>query len=336
MSNFQFGSRKRTRNKVTCNVTKADISKKKPRQRYLSGSSIQSIPGSVELDGLYCRNISPVQEEFTHKVAGENVPFISEDAHIKVTNWKNSNETPKISSRNKRKRDEFVDDIIELSSPTKRKSKIDIFEIDSDSSIDQSSFVVKVSKQVKSTKCKGALKSPNTIDRFMKNITSFKNKSHSCAKLTTKKSSPASKSLTFNSSNLQFVMDDSDDSVVGANDIDGSMVTNLSYNFNNTSLSTPISQVIERCKTSDKRTQNKARNRTLWPLDYTQGHKTSVTPSTGLGHWSPHMVAFYDSDISEDFDLDRVHKKMPSKIHQQKTRLNSLCKYLLKNYIDTF
>jgi len=45
--------------------------------------------------------------------------------------------------------------------------------------------------------------------------------------------------------------------------------------------------------------------RTDWPLDYTEGRNFNNRTSE-VGHWTPHMTTFYDSDFSDDFDMKTI------------------------------
>ncbi|XP_018021042.1 uncharacterized protein LOC108677336 [Hyalella azteca] len=97
----------------------------------------------------------------------------------------------------------------------------------------------------------------------------------------------------------KFIPDDSSDS--GGESLEnGSMLCNFSVDLDGSN-----------CKKNQ--TKRLSCQRTHWPMDYASSREQRLrTPS--VPHWSQHMTSFYDSDFSEDYELEDLHRTMPDSV----------------------
>lgn len=288
---------------TTNTVNRADITAAAPRrrQRLLSNSSVQSLSGSVELDSLYCLDDDLFQDDGNRLNIGDHsLPTITEEP-IQI-NRRNQNENI-IGKQQIRKRKFARSNSNVAEACGNHESIPNIVVIDSDFDTDES----KIPKSILTD-------DPNPIRNF---LTRLKTNSSDVVKTPPKatKVIKKNKKRKLDTSFNHFVMDVSGESGTESVDADASLITNLSWT-KNTCLTTPIASVYgtdTSLTTVADTSRRKRRRRNHWPLDYTSGRESSATRSPALPHWTPHMVAFYDSDVSEEFNLEQFHKKMPCK-----------------------
>ncbi|KAF2358121.1 K domain type 1 [Trinorchestia longiramus] len=105
----------------------------------------------------------------------------------------------------------------------------------------------------------------------------------------------AKKSLRVNRQRTTFVPGDSSDS--GESLPNDSLICNFSLEVDG--------------KGKDVSASNTSQNtRINWPTDYSSTRENKErTPS--IAHWTSHMASFYDSDISDEYEIDDLHRTMP-------------------------
>lgn len=319
-------------------VSQRETGLKRPTQAQLmsNSSSIQSIPGSMVLDRLYCSSNSPIPEENNESV---------DETEVKVTKWIQSNKsiasqigpcnrktaTARQGSQQMKELDNLIviDDSSSdandyesgssypntLSKTNNNTIQIPIRQSNYENRAQNSNDLTPFKHDTK-TKCveeQGTLL--DVINKLMnsKNLTAKKGK---CDRPGTRKKmnrNKASRSLTEFTADLS---GESDAEITGFGN-SSTLLTNLSINCTESLRNNPVERVYGiTCGEDEVDEPSKKRLkkiRTHWPTDYTadKSLRDRVPP---LPHWTPHMTAFYETDFSDEFDLEDIHKEMPSKL----------------------